>query len=193
MKFRRGHQERRPALYPAAKYNITYVPGTLTVTKAPLTLTAESDSKTYDGKKIDNKNVSATKLANPDHKISVTLGVFDKDGKELQNGAVNPGTYTKKIKSYVIKAGETDVTANYDVKTVDGTLTIKPSDKNNSNSPKTGDTANLGLWIACWPAPLFWFWLSSLSLLSRTKRRTRVSPPRKPIFPGTMTRTTAMT
>lgn len=129
------------------KYNITYVAGTLTVTKAPLTLTAESDSKTYDGKKIDNKNVSATKLANPDHKISVTLGVFDKDGKELQNGAVNPGTYTKKIKSYVIKAGETDVTANYDVKTVDGTLTIKPSDKNNSNSPKTGDTANLGLWI----------------------------------------------
>ena len=30
---------------------------------------------------------------------------------------------------------------------MDGTLTIKPSDKNNSNSPKTGDTANLGLWI----------------------------------------------
>ena len=131
----------------SAKYSITYVKGTLTVNKFPLTITAESASKTYDGKALENKNVSAGKLANTNHKLSVEYGVYDSKGNKIQNGAIEPGTYTKKITKYTILDGTTDVTANYDVKTVDGTLTIKSSDKNNSTSPKTGDDNNITLWI----------------------------------------------
>ena len=130
-----------------ANYKITKVDGKLTVTKFDITLTAVSDSKDYDGKALNNMNVSATKLANTDHKISVTLQITDAKGNKIQGGPVNVGTYTKKIDKYTIKDGETDVTANYNVKLVDGTLTVKSSDKNNSDSPKTGDESNIGLWI----------------------------------------------
>ena len=39
----------------SGKYSIRYVPGTLTVSKFPLTLTAVSDEKVYDGKALNNK------------------------------------------------------------------------------------------------------------------------------------------
>ena len=135
------------------KYDIKKVPGTLTVTKFPITVTAVSDSKTYDGTALVNKKVEVTELANKDHTISVDYSILDSKGKVAKNGAVDVGEYTKKITDVKIMDGKTDVTDNYEITKVDGKLTIKQGNGTASGTgtgtgtPQTGDSANLGLWI----------------------------------------------
>ena len=109
----------------SSKYSIRYVPGTLTVTRFPLTLTAVSDEKDYDGKALNNKNVKSSALANPSHKLSADYEVYDSNGNSIKNGPLDVGVYTKKVGNVKITAGAQDVTANYDIKTEDGTLTIR--------------------------------------------------------------------
>ena len=68
------------------------------------------------------------------------LNIFDAKGNLIKNGAKEVGTYTKKITEvHVLDANGTDVSANFNIKTVDGKLTITSSSMNNSNNPKTGD------------------------------------------------------
>ena len=119
------------------KYSITYKPGTLTVTKFHITLTAESASKDYDGTALVNKNVKATALANSSHKLSAGFEIKDSNGNTIKNSPVNVGTYTKKITNVVITDGSNDVTANYDVTTVDGTLTILAAGSSSTDTPGT--------------------------------------------------------
>lgn len=130
------------------KYNITLVPGTLTVSKAPLTLTAESASKDYDGKELENKNVSVSKLANEEHKLSVRFNVVDENGNTTK--AIEPGTYTKEITSYTITDGKEDVSQNYDVKLVDGTLTVLSAGSSVEPEGQDGTRhgAGLGVWLS---------------------------------------------
>lgn len=145
------------------KYDITYVPGVLSIEKAVLILTAESDSKVYDGKALVNRNVSSSsKLANSRQQISVRYKVVDQDGNVTK--AVKPGTYIKRITNVSVMEGDRDVSANYDIRLVDGTLTVLPDpnadtasdgggdtpDKNASTAgvPLTGDESRLGLWTA---------------------------------------------
>ena len=117
----------------------------MTVTKFPLTLTAVSDSKTYDGKALNNKNVKASALANPNHKLSADYEVYDSNGNTIKNGPVDVGVYTKQVSNIKILSGNQDVTANYDIKTVDGTLTITDSSGNSrSASSSTANAAYYG-------------------------------------------------
>ena len=121
------------------KYSITATNGTLTVKKLDITLEAVSDSKAYDGKALVNDKVKAPSLPSG-LKYQVKLNIFDAKGNLIKNGAEEVGTYTKKITEvHVLDANGTDVSANFNIKTVDGKLTINPSSMNNSNNPKTGD------------------------------------------------------
>ena len=121
------------------KYSITATNGTLTVKKLDITLEAVSDSKAYDGKALVNDKVKAPSLPSG-LKYQVKLNIFDAKGNLIKNGAKEVGTYTKKITEvHVLDANGTDVSANFNIKTVDGKLTINPSSMNNSNNPKTGD------------------------------------------------------
>ena len=135
------------------KYLVTLVNGTLTIKPFDLKLEAVSDSKTYDGKPLVNSNVKASGLAGNDKfrdKDGVKFSVTDSKGNLVTNGVINVGTYTKKVTEvHIVNANGEDVTANYNIIKVDGTLTIKsgPSDKNNSTSPKTGDNSHLGLLV----------------------------------------------
>ena len=130
------------------KFAVTVVTGSMEITKKPLTLTAESASKTYDGKALVNKNVRSSALASSDHKLSVEYEITNSEGKVIKTGAVNVGTYTKKITKATIMEGSTDVTANYNITTVDGTLTITAgSTSKTSSKPATGDTNRLNLWV----------------------------------------------
>ena len=134
--------------YSSARYNVTVAKtGTLTVSPYKLTLTAESAVKNYDGSPLRNSNVKATALCSG-HKFrasdGVKFSVYDSKGNLIQNGPVAVGTYTKKVTDvHIVDANNIEVTANYDITRIDGTLTINNSD----GSPKTGDTNNLTLWI----------------------------------------------
>ena len=133
----------------ASKYSVTIGNmGKLTVNPFKLTLTAESASKAYDGTVLRNSNVKATGLVSG-HKFrsgdGVKFSVYDAKGNLIKNGPVEVGTYSKKVTEvHIVDANNIEVTANYDITRVDGTLTIIAS---GNNSPKTGDQNNITLWI----------------------------------------------
>ena len=132
------------------KYSVTIAnQGTLSVTPYKLTLTAVSASKTYDGSLTFDKksNVSATALLSGHSFRSgdgVKFSIYDSQGNLIKNGPVDVGTYTKKVTDvHIIDTAGNEVTSNYDITRIDGTLTILPG----NGSPRTGDTNNLALWI----------------------------------------------
>ena len=133
----------------ASKYSVTIGNmGKLTVNPFKLTLTAESASKAYDGTVLRNSNVKATGLVSG-HKFrsgdGVKFSVYDAKGNLIKNGPVEVGTYSKKVTEvHIVDANNIEVTSNYDITRVDGTLTIIAS---GNNSPKTGDQNNITLWI----------------------------------------------
>src|SRR6185436_19407536 len=95
-----------------ANYDVKLVDGTLTVTKAPLTVKADDQSKTY-GDANPALTGTVTGAKNGDNLIdSYTTGADDASGV---------GTYA--ITTHVA-AGPGASLANYDVKLVDGTLTV---------------------------------------------------------------------
>ena len=134
----------------SGKYNVTVQDGTLKVDPFKLTLTAVSAEKYYDGTALRNDNVKASALISG-HKFSVVrFAVTDSQGNLIKNGPVSVGTYTKKVTDVTILDSKgTDVTRNYDITKVDGTLKVMQADGSaNTKSPKTGDENNMGLWIA---------------------------------------------
>lgn len=128
----------------AVPFNIEIKSGTLTITKYPIKITAKSGSKAYDGKELIVNSCTITaannQLANQWHEPTVTIEAQDDNGNKVQ--AIKVGKYNNVITKVVIKDGNKDVTANYDITTVNGTLTIR----NGNGNPQTGDTSNISLW-----------------------------------------------
>ena len=98
-------------------YTVIYTPGTLTITKASLTITADSNSKVYDGTPLtDNgwQDTDPVGLKGTDAVKSVTV-----------TGTItNVGTESNVPSAAVVKNGDVDVTANYEIEYVNGTLEI---------------------------------------------------------------------
>ncbi len=104
-----------------ANYNITYVDGTLTVTKRTdkVTVTANSDSKTYDGTPLTNDGYTVVgNLANGDE-VVVTI----------EGSQTFAGSSANEVVSIKVMRDGTDVTDNYaNLVAVDGTLTVNKID-----------------------------------------------------------------
>ncbi len=109
-----------------SNYDITYVDGSLEVTARPITIKPEDATKVYDGTELtsDVTEITSGALVNG-HTIDITTS-----GSQL-----NVGTSTNSILTVTINDGGTDVTSNYDITYVDGSLevtarpiTIKPED-----------------------------------------------------------------
>ena len=133
----------------SGKYNITLAEGALKIEPFKVTLTAVSAEKYYDGSALKNDNVKATALVSG-HKFSVVkFAVTDSQGNLIKNGPVSVGTYTKKVTDVsIVDSKGNDVTRNYDITKIDGTLKVlQGNGANNSKSPRTGDENNLVLWI----------------------------------------------
>lgn len=79
-----------------------------------ITVTADSDSKTYDG----------TALTDSGYTLTGTLVTGDSETVVITGTITNAGTADNVVTSVTIYADETDVTANYDITEVDGTLTV---------------------------------------------------------------------
>jgi len=99
----------------ADNYIITTVNGTLEVTQKPITITAASESKTYDEKTLTKNSYTNTSLAVGDRIESVTV-----TGSRTAVGSSDNVPSAAKI---VNAAGE-DVTESYIITYVNGTLTV---------------------------------------------------------------------
>ena len=97
-----------------SNYNITYTNGTVEVTKKPLTITADSDTKVYDTTPLTKNNYTNTALAAGDTIESVTV----------TGSQTAVGESANKPSAAFIKNGNEDVTANYDITYVNGTLKV---------------------------------------------------------------------
>ncbi|MBQ6348512.1 MAG: hypothetical protein IJI71_13310, partial [Clostridia bacterium] len=98
-----------------SSYAITYANGTLKVTKKALTITADSDTKVYDGSPLTKTTYTNTALATGDAIESVTM-----TGSQTVVGKSNNVPSTAVIRN----ANGEDVTGSYDISYVGGTLTV---------------------------------------------------------------------
>jgi filamentous hemagglutinin family protein len=106
----------------------TFTPGTLTITPAPLTVTANADGKTYNGVAYSGGNGVAYSAFVNGETPSVLGGALSYGG--TSQGATNAG-------SYVIAPGGL-TSGNYMISYVNGLLTISPA-------PVTVDVAPTGI------------------------------------------------
>ncbi len=91
-----------------------------------ITLTAVSDEKVYDGTPLDNKSVKSSALADQNHTLTADYEVYDSNGNSIKGGPINVGVYTKKVGNIHIYSGNTEITDQYHITTIDGTLRILP-------------------------------------------------------------------
>jgi filamentous hemagglutinin family protein len=119
----------------SGNYDISFVNGTLTITKAPLTVAVDNVGKAYDGQVWSGGSATYSGFVNGENAgvLSGTLG-FSGNAQ----GAANAG-------SYAITAGGLN-SGNYAISYVDGTLTIAPRSitvKANDQSRYYGDANSL--------------------------------------------------
>ena len=100
-------------------YEISYANGTLEVTKMAVTITADSDSKAYDGTALTKNSYTHTDLASGDSVDSVTV-----TGSQTVVGASNNVPSAAKI----VNSDGADVTASYEFSYVNGTLEVTKKD-----------------------------------------------------------------
>ena len=98
-----------------ASYKITYVNGTLEVTQKTLTITADSDTKIYDGSALTKDSYTNSDLAKSDRIESVTV-----TGSQTVVGSSDNVPSAAKI----VNADGEDVTASYKITYVNGTLEV---------------------------------------------------------------------
>ena len=97
-----------------ACYEITYTNGTLEVTKKAVTITADSDTKVYDGTELTKNSYTNTDLADGDAITSVTV----------TGSQTVVGSSANEPSAAVIKKGEEDRTACYEITYTNGTLEV---------------------------------------------------------------------
>ena len=109
-------------------YAITYVKGVLKVTARPLTITAGSAAKVYDGEALeeDSYTVGGDGLAENDSIESVAYTSFNDAGGVTE--ARDIGEYKNRPSDALIRNGNgDDVTGSYGIVYEDGILTINPA------------------------------------------------------------------
>ena len=98
-----------------SSYSISYANGTLEVTGKALTITADSDSKVYDGTELTKNGYTNTALAEGDYIDSVTVTGTQTVAGESANVP---------SEAVIKNSNGEDVTASYDITYVDGTLEV---------------------------------------------------------------------
>ena len=95
-------------------YDVQVTNGTFSVTKKPLTITADSDGKYYDGVALIKNTYQDTGVAAGDRIENV----------DVLGSQTVVGECANVPENALILCGETDVTANYDITYVSGLLTV---------------------------------------------------------------------
>ena len=95
--------------------NVSQANGTLTITAKPLTITADSAEKVYNGQPLTKNSFTNTELAKGDKLTATVTG-----------SQTNVGSSDNVASAAVIMAGEENVTANYTITYEKGSLTVTP-------------------------------------------------------------------
>jgi hypothetical protein len=103
-------------------YNITYVPGTLTIAKAPLVIAAGDAVMTYGASAYPAFAPTYAGLVNGDTPLSLTAPIFMTTAS-LFNGAAGSGSH---VGTYALDVSG-GVSSNYTATYVQGTLTVAPA------------------------------------------------------------------
>ena len=113
-------------------YEVQFIDGEFDITPMPLTITAASDTKVYDGTPLTNSNYTYTALAEGDTLASVTV-----TGSQTEVGS-SPNTPSD---AKIVNAQGEDMTGNYDITYVKGSLVVTAPDNppEPPKPPKTGD------------------------------------------------------
>ncbi len=101
-----------------ANYAITYESGTLTVYKRPIAIRAESAEKTYDDTPLSVRGYYVRSGYEP---VEGHVLIAEAEGSRTE-----AGTSYIQVKNVVIRAGERDVTQNYEIECEYGRLIVKP-------------------------------------------------------------------
>ena len=108
------------------------VDGKLVINPRPVTFTAQGNSVEYDGQ-AHGKNPTTPYTVEQTNGDRGLVDGHTESNVNIAFTAISVGTYTKKLEiakeDIVIKAGETDVTANYAIQVEPGTLTITQNEK----------------------------------------------------------------
>ncbi|MBR2558934.1 MAG: hypothetical protein IKE37_00700, partial [Firmicutes bacterium] len=113
-------------------YEVEFIDGEFDITARALTITASSAAKQYDGTPLTSESWTSSALAEGDVLQSVTI-----KGSQTEAGtSANVASAAK-----IVNEEGKDVTANYDITYVDGTLTVTaaPQPPVDPDKPKTGD------------------------------------------------------
>ncbi len=103
-------------------YTIIYNSGTLTINRKVVTITAGSDSRTYDGTALNNNTFTATPWESGDtHTFTVEMT----SESTITDVGTQPNVIAK-VDGVAVETGEETIVGNYLVTTVNGTLTISP-------------------------------------------------------------------
>ena len=103
-------------------YTIICNPGMLTVDPKAVTITAGSDSKTYDGTPLTKNTFTTSPLESGD---TYTFNVEMTQESTITNVGIQPNVIAK-VDGVDVNTGEIIAVGNYLVTTVDGALTINP-------------------------------------------------------------------
>ena len=103
-----------------ANYAFEYVCGTLTVQKRPVTVTAGSSEKIYDGTPLTYYAALITSELTP------ILVNSHRSALKYQGSQTDAGTSANKVTEFWVFDGNRDVTNNYEITKIDGTLTVTP-------------------------------------------------------------------
>ena len=111
----------------SAQFNVQAIPGTLTITKRPVTITAENNTVKYDGK-AHGANPATPYTVKAATEDSGLAGGHKESNVNIAFTATNVGTYVGALEiaknDVVILADGANVTANYKISVLPGTLEI---------------------------------------------------------------------
>ena len=133
-------------------YSVTAANGTLTVNRKAVTITADSDSKTYDGTPLTKNSFTASALEAGDmHSFNVVMS----EGSTITNAGTQANVIAT-VDGVAVTAGTATEVGNYSITATNGTLTVNKA--NSSPDAVTGLTAAYGSTLADVTLPDGWAW-----------------------------------
>ena len=109
-----------------ANYDLQYTCEYLTITTRPITITADSDEKDYDGDPLTNDGYKVSEYTVESGLVPGQILTVEVEGSQTVKGSSANVIKSVKITVKDENGNEKDVTANYEITSINGVLTVNP-------------------------------------------------------------------